>query len=1080
MTLIVPAALKKLVRPRRKIAGSAELATPALVKRLLPKIENEYVKKKRFHPPKTFAAIFEKGLETEEQPELRPLRERAHALLLTPTNAAIESAEIDTLAGAEVMLRRITSEHSLLPAVTLLRGAETTLRMVVRATFFALTAGGGGWTNASCLVSIDANDARSVGHSIDRFLPLRHAVCAASEEEYGKLVAIASELRASLGLDRRAYIAWAFPEEPWANEDLAASRKAPTVIGAQRASYAFLLAAADDIDVIREEVSRSPGILWMYAFDLVHALAPEQAIPLLAERLPEQLKKPKWGALMKTPPRQIAQAIACFRTPEAAAALAPYATNALLAPIVNGFFRDAPELAGDAARPLPETSDAPIGETPKLLLDRPWRGKKGKKKDDDPLILERIVDGEGFDPPPAPAPFVPHYPTRDMTEEEYAKWREDVQGDASTYVDFIYSLTKKSGAPGGFINEYVRVPPADRLWAWNTSRASVTAGPIHLVVEHGLDAIPGFYQRDWVKWLGTYGDDEYLRAAMCLVSPRIVPIIARVAQRRKKYRRVALAWLEQNATIAALGLIPDALGPAGEAKSDAEAVLLFLARTAHDVASVAERYGEEAKKRIDTLLARDPLSLGVGPPKPPPFLRLGELPSVTLIDGSALDEDALAALVEMLHVAPMDREYARIDAIKKLCTAESLERLARELIEQWVLGDAPGRHEWMLFSAAAFPSEEATRRIGSLARSWAFKDQAKALRACVALAAIGTDLALLHLAHVADKTRFDALRKETRALLEQTADARDLTLDELADRTVPDAGLGPDGTMSLSFGKRGFTVRLDETLRPVVYDEATAPLRTLPRPNKDDDKEEAKKAKERFDALKKDLDAVADRELRRFERAMTSGRTWSATDFEERIVAHPLLIHLARRLVWIADGKTFRVAEDRTFADENDESFELPDAARVRLAHPAREGKALLPWSRVFTDYAIVQPFEQLGRATHVIAESEREALELTRVGGIKVPAKKVLGFLEARGFRRDNAGFVGGFLRDAGDHLTVRVPLSTAIEMQYLDSMTDPSINAPSLSNKTGEKVPFGQLDPVAFSELVRDLEALRSVGSS
>ena len=78
---------------------------------------------------------------------------------------------------------------------------------------------------------------------------------------------------------------------------------------------------------------------------------------------------------------------------------------------------------------------------------------------------------------------------------------------------------------------------------------------------------------------------------------------------------------------------------------------------------------------------------------------------------------------------------------------------------------------------------------------------------------------------------------------------------------------------------------------------------------------------------------VAADQVRRLESAMVEGRSWSAAEFRDLFVGHPLLRHLVRRLVWLSDSEgtttSFRVADDRAFADVEDSTFHLPDAATL-------------------------------------------------------------------------------------------------------------------------------------------------------
>lgn len=1100
--LQVTEALRKELNPRRSLEGSAKPFARASATRTMARIQKAYTEKKHFWPKTSHAAIFERGLTDGDEKKLDELRRAVHALLLEPSVEAIVAASIDTLAGAEQVMSRVDNDVDWFGIVAALRGVPFAVEVAHRSADFGLTAGSGGWTTAVWIASVaNVRDRQRA----TRWLGLRHALCAATEPDYAAARAIAKKARAGAELGLRATIAYAFPDEPWANEDLAAANARPHE--KHERSYGFLLAAATDIEEIKKTIEREGTYcLAAHAMDLVHVLAPADFVTLAAEGLPKTLVKPKYGPLLKTPPRQIAQALACYRTKEAAAVLGPYASNAVLAPVVLAYFRDAPELAGaaggngkaaaavgkvaergaKAAKASKSDAKAVRGKlaakTPAVLRDRPWRAKASSLPAVDPKSIAKVLGEDEASvviPDDAPA-WQPESPIRDMTKAEVATWRKRVESKKYSHAD--YEHERRPGPAN--VWEYRRVPDKERVWAFNEHEAGVAGSYVELIAKDGLAVLPGFLKIDHLRWLAGSDDLSALQGLFCLRSPRVAPMVARIAARRKKQRRLAATWLLQNARIAALGLIPAAFGSEdGEAREDAEAALVLLAARGKesDVRAAAKRYGKDALRAALALLARDPLAIGATAGKRPDFLRIADLPT-------PFDSVGTEALVELLQIAPLDPPYSGIALVREAADEEALGALALDLVEQWVLGDAPGRHEWMLFAAVHFPSERATRRIAQLAREWARKDRAKAARACVALSAIGSDLALLHLAQIRDKTRYDALRAETTSLLAEAADARGLTPDELGDRTVPDVGLDAGGTLRLSYGERSMHVTLDETLRPVVEEIAADGTRTpsghsLPRPRKTDDAAAVKAARERFDTLRDDLEAVADRERRRLERAMTTGRTWTEAAFRSCLLEHPLMVHVTRRLVWVALAPktraehTFRVAEDGTFADENDDAFALPKGSEIRIAHPVTDPSLAGPWARIFGDYAILQPFEQLVRASFAIEAKEKTAKELARLAGITAPARKILGVLESRGFRRDNPGYVTGFVRSArttdGKKVMAHVPLSPGFEIASLANCTDPTTEAPTLSGSTK----FGALEALDFSELVRDVSALRGL---
>ncbi|MDF2694337.1 MAG: Molybdate metabolism regulator, partial [Labilithrix sp.] len=967
-----------------------------------------YTNKTKHYKERSYADRFEAGLASPE-PTLAAARGEAHALLSRLDATGLAAASLETLAVAERMVWELDHEASLCSSIAAARGLPDAVEAVARATLLRIGTHDGDYT--SSLVVLPATEKNRLHR--EPCLPLRHLVCAAPEAEYAAARERAERLRSDGDLRLRSWLAYTFPDEDWANADL----EAALAQGAQAETNYFLLSAVSESALVRRWAETKGAFnLSVYALNLACALPPAEAVTIFAECLPELLVKPKYGPLAKTPPRDMAQALACIGTKEAAAVLATYASHPVLAPVVLAFFRERPEhgaalqtqakgkgkLEAAAARVLAKRKVGAEGPTakpddlPPVLRDPPWRATKSTEK---PIVVDGLaplgLDLERVALVRPPTPFAATH-VRDMTVAELAAWKKEAAAGETIHADYQYRQLRLGTW------EYLRIPDHEGLWAWNEKNGYLHAGPLAWVERHGLAALPGFLARDWVRWLAYEGYDEYVDAVWSLVAPRTAPMVARVAS-RKRWRRVANTWLVEHAEVAALGLIPDALSDRKEPRAHAEAALLMLARHGKDdiVRKAAKAYGEQARRGIEVLLARDPLAIASSVPKPPDFLHVGELPRVKTRAGQVLDEAALGALVEMLQLGTVEDPYLGIELVRQACDVASLGDLAIELAEQWVIGDAPGRHEWMLHAVVHFRSDRGTRRVAELAREWAYKNLAKAERACGALAADGSDLALMHLAHIAETTRFDTLKKTAGELVRDAAAARGLTEAELGDRTVPDAGLGPSGTIELSYGERVLVVGCDASLRPVVREKTKTglgpPERSLPRPLKTDDAAKVKEARERFDQLKKDLGTIGQRQARRLERAMVEGRTWPVADFEARIVAHPLLRHLAVALVWESvppngEVRTFRVAEDGSFADARDGRIDLAAETSVRLAHPVRTPELVELWSTVFADYEIVQPFEQLGRGRHAPTPTEKKEARLESAGAITVPARTLLG----------------------------------------------------------------------------------------
>ena len=385
------------------------------------------------------------------------------------------------------------------------------------------------------------------------------------------------------------------------------------------------------------------------------------------------------------------------------------------------------------------------------------------------------------------------------------------------------------------------------------------------------------------------------------------------------------------------------------------------------------------------------------------------------------------------------------------------------------------------------------RKLTPLVRAWPGEGgHARAVTGLGVLEGIGTDVALMHLHGVAQKVPFKGIKERAAEKIAAIAKARGLSPEELADRLVPGFGLDDDGSLVLDFGPRSFRVGFDELLRPDVQTAEGTRVADLPKPNKGDDAEKAKAAVETWKALKKDVRAAASIQLARLEVAMCAERRWTEEVFRAFLLGHPLLVHLVRRLVWgvyEADGKkaltgTFRVAEDRSLASDDDEAFTLPEGEAIGIAHKLALGDVLAArWSGVLGDYEILQPFPQLARETFAMTEADAAATALTRAQGWKVPTGKVLG-LDARGWRRgppQDAGVVCWYEKPVGGGRVLTLELSGIYTGAIAESPEQELGNVHLVDGSTWRRDglhKLGELTPIAYSELVRDLDTLHPNG--
>ncbi|MFF9400654.1 DUF4132 domain-containing protein [Streptomyces sp. NPDC014646] len=571
------------------------------------------------------------------------------------------------------------------------------------------------------------------------------------------------------------------------------------------------------------------------------------------------------------------------------------------------------------------------------------------------------------------------------------------------------------------------------------------------------------------------------------------------AVRLKSVAATARSWFARHGAAAAPLLVPDAVGKTGPARRAAEQALTLISSLHGDetVREAARGYGPEALAAVEGLLAADPLerALPVRMPELPAWAEPALLPQILVRSGGALPRPSVRHALTTLALSKSGDVYPGVGRLVETAEPATLAAFAWALFEQWQLANMPAKESWVLHALGLLGDDETVRRLTPVIRTWPGEGaHHRAVEGLDVLATIGSDVALLHLHAIAQRVKFKGLKARAQEKIAEVAAGLGLTGEQLSDRLVPDLGLDEDGSTVVDYGSRTFTVGFDEQLRPYVLDGDGKRRKDLPKPGARDDAELAPAERKRFMALKKDVRTIASDQVRRLEAAMVTGRSWTAQEFRELFVAHPLLWHLVRRLVWLSeadDGAStaFRVAEDRTFADVEDEVFELAEDAAVRLAHPVRLGGELAAWSELFADYEILQPFPQLGRAVLALSDEEREGYRLTRFEGLKVPTGKVLG-LERRGWERgvpQDAGVERWISKRLGDDRYLVIALDTGIAVGVVDMFPDQTLETVWLDTRPQDHwsrhehpLRFSGLDPVTVSELLADLTELTEGAAS
>lgn len=946
---------------------------------------------------------------------------------------------------------------------------------------------------------------------------LRRHLAAADEPAYAEARARAETLRRTASGRVRCALAYLFPAEAdWANED-AREIAAKRLDAEGRDSW--LLASANDLGSVEALVDGSSQVIAgaPLLINLLETIGPsafpsmrrvferapsqplldamalvdsEESFSWLAERLDERnVAAAASESFVRAPALAVvALARAAARKPGASK------VHLVLRSIVTAHpeaahtaadrLQDAERAIVEAARQSgTEAPDATPEELPPVLVRPPWKEKRPPMAKAvftglTPLPIEERVVWKPGEQEACERSFA-YSGERERSARLDAKWLTAIEtqrrNHSYTNLGLLFCMTD-----GPALRTWNESPPG--LWRYAEAHQV-----LRLLARFGLPALPG---------LLTFAKDDLATGAEALShvrSPLVAPLMAQ-GLRLKRVRPFAERWLAAFPAESASCLVPAAVNKDGPERRAAETALRYLDAKRHGdaVRSAARRYGEKAAAAVEEILAFDPLLLFPARlPKMPAFWTPRSL-ARPLLSGreKALPPDAVEALGCMLAFSSLDSPYEGLAEVRKVSDPQSLAEFAWDLFSAWQLAGSPSKEGWAYLALGHFGDDEVARRLAPLVREWPHSGQiARAYQGLEILARIGTDVALMHLHGIAQKVKSRALQERAAAKIQEIAETRSLTSEELADRLVPDLGLDRDGSRVLDFGPRSFRVGFDEHLKPYVKDESGKKLAELAKPGKSDDTVKAAEAAALWKSLKKEARGIAATQIARLELAMCSRRRWSLEDFKLFFVEHPLLVHPVRRLVWGAFDEsrglitTFRVAEDGTFADVEDRKMQLPAEARVGVLHRLEiSAEQVDGWGQVFAEYEILQPFAQLGRTFHRRPPEEASKKELDPVKGLKVLTVRVLG-LEGRGWRRGkvgDGGVIGVMVKPLPSseyqaELALDPGIVTGLPKEFPEQTLGPVTLQRRGTWDEASRLAVGEIDEITYSELVADVMSLK-----
>jgi hypothetical protein len=236
--------------------------------------------------------------------------------------------------------------------------------------------------------------------------------------------------------------------------------------------------------------------------------------------------------------------------------------------------------------------------------------------------------------------------------------------------------------------------------------------------------------------------------------------------------------------------------------------------------------------------------------------------------------------------------------------------------------------------------------------------------------------AIGQLGRLKTKVTFRTALNQIEKGLESAAQRAGVTKADLEDLSVPAYGFDPGGVRREAFGDCAAVATLTPNGELTVewFVANGKAVKSVPASVKQGHAAALKEFKADVDAAAKMLTA----QKARFDSFYLPESVWTLRDWRERFANHPILGHIARRLIWhFSDGehRAQGIWNDaqQSFVDVRDAPISwLADGVEVRLWHPIGfDVDVVLQWRNYLQQSGIMQPFKQAYREVYLLTEAE-------------------------------------------------------------------------------------------------------------
>lgn len=362
--------------------------------------------------------------------------------------------------------------------------------------------------------------------------------------------------------------------------------------------------------------------------------------------------------------------------------------------------------------------------------------------------------------------------------------------------------------------------------------------------------------------------------------------------------------------------------------------------------------------------------------------------------------------------------------------------------------------------------------------------------ACIhAFALMPDNSGIIHILRQQKRAVNKTVRGTIEKVLQKLASRDNLTPGALMEIGIPDFGLDENGMAAFDFGEYEAVLSVENNAGVLIRWMQRSSLKTLKSAPVSVKKEQVaayKALATRQSEIKDALGGIS----RTLESAWLEKRTWTYAQLTDRLLNHPVLKFISRRLVWRLESGA--KITDAIFHEGNWHTPEgiiehtfAPDT-RVTLWHPILvAADEVLAWRNWLEERQITQPFKQAYREVYVVTPPEVRTNSYSNRFAAHVLRQHQ--FAALCGLRGWHYKLQGDFYNPVTPHKEVpswEYRIEFWIETNDLDDTLDSGIYQYVYTDQVrfshqGRQVNMPDVPPVVFSELMRDVDLFVGVCS-